>query len=65
MNDPLPLPFEHGYSEDQLRWHWDMFKQRAPMFGVCVDNKDDAQFSWVMYMIGAYTEAQRGQQGIV
>lgn len=62
MNDPLPLPFEHGYDDTQLRWHWKTFKEHGySLIGQSVENPEDAQAWWEVYMLGAVAESHRGQ----
>lgn len=60
----LPVSFEHGYHETQLQWLWNQFEAQAPnLFNICVDNAEDAQALWDVFVFGAYCESQRGGQG--
>lgn len=57
----LPVSFEHGFGPTQLQWLWLKFEANAPdMFNICVDNAEDAQAWWDMFVFGACCESQRG-----
>jgi len=55
---PIPLNFDHGFTDEQMKWHWKSFCRGGGSNGLLTPEL--VRGFWRAYMEGAQAEATRG-----
>lgn len=53
------LEFDHGFSEEQLQWHWEKFLEEFPVMLLTHIGDNEAGGLWRAYLHGAASEVGR------